>query len=198
LYRPDGFFKDGTKTLIMAPPISKELILDAAESVVREVGATHMTLEAVAERAGISKGGLLYNFPNKDALLQAMINRMMEALEAARGRAREHLGNKDADELTVEIQMLADLDAAESCRGATFLAVMANQPDLMIPFHESISQRCSKDLLVSECSHQAAVVYLAAMGMHLAKLLSIPLLTAERRAKIYSDLLDQAKQMREN
>ena len=177
----------------MAPAISKELVLDAAESVVRDVGASHMTLDAVAERAGISKGGLLHNFPNKDALLQGMINRMMEAVEAARERARQHLEKQNADELTVEIQMLADLDAAVPCRGATFLAVLANQPELLRPFHDSISQRFSKDILVGEHSQQASVLYLAAMGLHLSRLLNIPLLTAEQRAKTYGYLLKQAQ-----
>ena len=181
----------------MAPPISKELILDAAESVVREVGATHMTLEAVAERAGISKGGLLYNFPSKDALLQGMITRMMEALETARQRAREHLKNKDADELTVEVKMLADLDAADTCRGATFLAVMANQPELVRPFHESISRRFSEKILLGDESPQASVVYLAAMGLHLSRLLNIPLLTADQRAATYDYLLEQAQRKKE-
>ena len=50
---------------------SREKILDAAAELVAEIGAGRLTLEAVAEKAGLSKGGLLYNFPTKDALLQA-------------------------------------------------------------------------------------------------------------------------------
>ena len=36
---------------------SKDAILDAAEAIVREQGAAHLTLDAAAERAGLSKGG---------------------------------------------------------------------------------------------------------------------------------------------
>ena len=156
-----------------------------------------MTLDAVAERAGISKGGLLYNFPSKDALLQAMINRMMEALEGARERARRHFENQEADELTVELQMFADLDAANTCRGATFLAVMANQPDLMLPFHDSISERLSKNILVGDRAQEDSVLYLAAMGLHLSRLLNIPLLNAQQRAATYSYLVGQARRKKE-
>lgn len=56
-------------------PSSRERILDAASELVRELGAARLTLDAVAERAKLSKGGLLYNFPNKDALLLAMLGR---------------------------------------------------------------------------------------------------------------------------
>lgn len=39
-----------------------------------------MTLEAVAKEAGVSKGGLLYHFPNKDALIESMIEHMVQGL----------------------------------------------------------------------------------------------------------------------
>jgi AcrR family transcriptional regulator len=58
---------------------SRERILDAAAELVRELGAAKLTLDAVAERAELSKGGLLYNFPSKDALLQGMLERIIEA-----------------------------------------------------------------------------------------------------------------------
>lgn len=41
-----------------------------------------MTLEAVAKEAGVSKGGLLYHFPSKDALIQGMIEQMNQEFTA--------------------------------------------------------------------------------------------------------------------
>jgi len=41
--------------------------------VIAKQGAPHLTLEAVAAEAGISKGGLLYHFPSKDALWQGLL-----------------------------------------------------------------------------------------------------------------------------
>ncbi|MEN6627742.1 MAG: TetR/AcrR family transcriptional regulator [Candidatus Sumerlaeia bacterium] len=64
---------------------SYESILAAAEEVVRESGAVHLTLDAVAARAGVSKGGLLYHFRNKEALIRAMLTRMpMTVLDHAK------------------------------------------------------------------------------------------------------------------
>jgi AcrR family transcriptional regulator len=39
-------------------------ILDAASKIVNQRGIFNLTLEAVAEEAGISKGGLLYHYPS--------------------------------------------------------------------------------------------------------------------------------------
>jgi len=39
-----------------------------------------MTLDAVAKEAGVSKGGLLYHFPSKDALIEGLIENMIQGL----------------------------------------------------------------------------------------------------------------------
>ena len=57
---------------------SYDNILNAAEKVVVKVGAAHMTLDSVASKAGVSKGGLLYNFPTKEILLKAMVSRLIQ------------------------------------------------------------------------------------------------------------------------
>jgi AcrR family transcriptional regulator len=53
-------------------------VLDAAEGVVVRQGIGNLTLEAVAAEAGISKGGLLYHFPTKDRLIEALVRRSAE------------------------------------------------------------------------------------------------------------------------
>ncbi|WP_033323864.1 TetR/AcrR family transcriptional regulator [Actinomadura atramentaria] len=56
----------------------KNVLLDAAESLLSEQGTQALTLAAVADRAGVSKGGLLYHFPTKEALVQALVSRVIE------------------------------------------------------------------------------------------------------------------------
>jgi AcrR family transcriptional regulator len=65
---------------------TREAILRAADRVVVEEGVSGMTLEAVAREAGVSKGGLLYHFPSKEALIGGMIGRLIEGFEAALSR----------------------------------------------------------------------------------------------------------------
>ncbi|MGR3618427.1 MAG: TetR/AcrR family transcriptional regulator [Roseovarius sp.] len=64
--------------------ISRDTLLDATEAVVLEMGATRLTFDAVAERAGVSKGGLLYSFPTKEALMEGMeeLLRLADAVES--------------------------------------------------------------------------------------------------------------------
>lgn len=59
---------------------TRDKIINAAAKVVLNQGASRMTLEAVAKEAGVSKGGLLYHFPSKDALIEGMIEHMVHGL----------------------------------------------------------------------------------------------------------------------
>jgi AcrR family transcriptional regulator len=61
----------------MPPPASaRDRILVAYEDLLIESGERGATLDAVAARAGVSKGGLLYHFGSKDALAEGLIERL--------------------------------------------------------------------------------------------------------------------------
>jgi len=52
---------------------TRDSLLDAAKRVMQRVGAGNLTLDAVAKESGVSKGGLLYHFPSKQALLRGLV-----------------------------------------------------------------------------------------------------------------------------
>lgn len=65
------------------PALALPKILDAAERVLLERAAASFTLDAVAAAAGVSKGGLMYHFPTKDALLEALVARAVDRVDRA-------------------------------------------------------------------------------------------------------------------
>lgn len=60
---------------------ARDALLDAYQSILRETGERSTTLTAVAARAGVSKGGLLYHFGSKEALADGLIARLDALLE---------------------------------------------------------------------------------------------------------------------
>ncbi len=61
---------------------TKAEVLKAAQQVVLRDGVASLTLEAVAREAGRSKGGLLYHFPTKEALIQGLIADLVARFDA--------------------------------------------------------------------------------------------------------------------
>ena len=57
-------------------PTTRDRILDALEGLLVESGPGAVTLDAVAASAGVSKGGLLYHFRSKDALVEGLVARL--------------------------------------------------------------------------------------------------------------------------
>lgn len=68
LYRPAG-------TVYGMATDTRDRILTALRTVLAERGSGGVTLESVAAEAGISKGGLLYHFPSKEALYEGILDR---------------------------------------------------------------------------------------------------------------------------
>jgi AcrR family transcriptional regulator len=60
---------------------TKLKLFKAAEKILREQGILALTLSEVAAVAGVSKGGLLYHFPSKSALIGALSEFVMSEFE---------------------------------------------------------------------------------------------------------------------
>lgn len=165
-------------------------ILEAAERVVTEVGAARLTLDLVAQAAGVSKGGLLYHFPSKESLLGALAQRYVESMEhcidAAKLGLRE--GEQGRDLKACVLGVLGE-DPRSKAMGAALLAAAANDPGLLDVIRERIG-RYTSELLTQDIDFaRAAVVSLAVDGLKMRESLRISPFTAEQRAEVIQELL---------
>jgi AcrR family transcriptional regulator len=104
----------------------RDSILDAADALVREQGVNRMTLDAVAARAGLSKGGLLYHFPSKDALLKGMIERFVARLSEP--------DDVPVAARVIDVRLARQAEDRDQRRaGHSMLAAIAEQPALLDP-----------------------------------------------------------------
>ncbi len=62
---------------------TRSAIIEAAAQIIGQRGLSGFTTNAVAERAGVSIGSLYQYFPNKDALMVALIERQQDQQSAA-------------------------------------------------------------------------------------------------------------------
>lgn len=95
----------------------QERILAAADALFGEVGYRSASLREIASRSGISHPTLLYHFPNKRALLFAVIEARREAEKSAFG-----LDGDDAAELFTNILLHAQYNSTR--RGLIELFVL--------------------------------------------------------------------------
>jgi AcrR family transcriptional regulator len=65
------------------PELVRRQLLEVAARLSRREGAGGVTLDAVSQAAGVSKGGLLHHFPNRMALLDGLFDHLTAKFDAA-------------------------------------------------------------------------------------------------------------------
>jgi len=68
------------------PEIVRSKLIECAAQIITEQGPNAVTLQAVADAAGVTKGGLLHHFKNKNQLSEAVSRYFIERLDAELGR----------------------------------------------------------------------------------------------------------------
>ena len=113
--------------------IDKDKVLDAAEAVILESGGRYFTLDAVAECAGISKGGLVYTFATKDDLIHAALEREVTRFQEA---VRRRVGSEPvepAEWVLAHIEEALDEDDASTQKAAFLVTALVHAPDKLEP-----------------------------------------------------------------
>jgi len=171
------------------PQNARETIIDAAENVVLESGARHLTLDAVAARAGVSKGGLLYHFPNKEALLHGMLDRRVARLEESRQQKLALLPRNAKSVIIAHVRSLLERDERTNKLAVALLAAVAHDPQLLVPYQKEqkkvVDQFCRTGLNFE----RAAAIMLAVQGLKFMELFSLLPFTTEERRRIIDEII---------
>lgn len=81
-------------------------ILAASKEIVRTDGPDHLTFDAVAAKVGVSKQAVLYWYPNKARLIEALVRPALES-ESAAGRVAALRGDTAQETIRAYIGALA-------------------------------------------------------------------------------------------
>jgi AcrR family transcriptional regulator len=170
---------------------TKGRIIDAAEEVVLRDGVARLTLDAAAAEAGLSKGGVLYHFPTRDALVAGMVEKIIREFDEDIDRRLD--GDSGPGSFTrayIRATMTPSSPAPEreDRLGAAVIAAAAAQPALLVPLQQAADRwqrRLEEDGIDPT---MATVVRLACDGLWLCDLFGLAPPTAARRAGVGIEL----------
>jgi AcrR family transcriptional regulator len=63
------------------PLATRTQLMEAAAQIVTERGMDNLTLDLVAQRAGVSKGGLIHHFPTRQTLLEGLFQSLLAVFQ---------------------------------------------------------------------------------------------------------------------
>ncbi len=177
----------------MTDPTTQTRILDAAEALVRTRGVGGLTLDAAAQAAGVSKGGLLYHFASKEALLDALLKRLAafiaEDFAAGIAAEAEGPGRVARAMLTWSLGLPRD-ETNERCdrSAAVFLAAFHHDPALLDPVRTQFArmrEAVAQDGLPA--GHGMAIMA-AGDGLFMARIFGLYTLEQHERQAVHAAL----------
>ncbi|CAG7615818.1 TetR/AcrR family transcriptional regulator [Paenibacillus allorhizosphaerae] len=168
-------------------------VLTAASDIVKERGVEKLTLEAVAKEAGVSKGGLLYHFPNKEALLEGLVQYLTSDFASD---VQQRVDNATADNgkwsrAYIE-QTIEDIKEERGISAALIVALFAN-PDLLSNLQEqyAVWQKNFENDGMDPVN--STIVRLVADGIWFSEVFGLGKLDVELREKVVRKLINMTK-----
>lgn len=168
--------------------LNQDVLLDAAESFILRESIGRLTLDSVAAEAGASKGGLLHHFPSKEALIEAMVARIVRnwqsdvlaAIEA------EPVSPGRVPRAIVKMSLGETDDWKEDCRRSSvvLIAALVERRGLVQPmrtFHRQLMDMVASDGLPAGVGE---AVLLAVDGLWFKWIFGLEELTGKRTAAL--------------
>jgi len=167
---------------------TRERIVAAVRDLLASGGPSMVTLEAVAAKAGVSKGGLLYHFPSKAALYVGLLERVRDTVaaemtrRAAEGDAAraflEYAAPEDPDEPGLFTSLLAAVRTGEDA-----------DPEAQQVLAESFRawEQPLRDAV--EDPVQAEIIRLVGNGLYLSAIAGLPQPDPDLLARVFDALL---------
>lgn len=168
-------------------------ILDAAETIVRTRGVAALTLAVAARQAGVSKGGLLYHFNTKEALLDALLKRLASFIEedfqAGVAQQPEGPGRVARAMLTWIFGLPEDAHNARCDRvAAVFLAAFHHDPALLQPVRDQIARIRQAVVGDGLKPGYGMTIMAAGDGLFMARIFGLYTLSEAERAEVRTAL----------
>ncbi|AIQ35767.1 TetR/AcrR family transcriptional regulator [Paenibacillus sp. FSL R5-0345] len=171
----------------------RKAILLAASAVVKNNGVEKLTLEAVAKEAGVSKGGLLHHFPNKEALIMGMVEELTnDFFTNVQERAMSATVEKGKWSRAFAEAIDEDLKEGKEI-GTALSAALFTNPDILSKFQNQYAMWQKNIENDGIDPVRSTIVRLAADGLWYSEMFGLGVLEDELRTKVIQDLINMTK-----
>ncbi len=169
------------------PDVVRRSLLDCAARISQEQGLPAVTLQAVADAAQVTKGGLLHHFPSKQALVQAVFDDLLESLDSQIDRLMEADPLPRGRFTRAYIRAFAEDDQAKQHWSALPLSSLTD-PRMKVLWSQWYASRLARHAETDSGIEFGAIRY-AADGLWLAGLLEYSGVEADEREALIAHLL---------
>ena len=170
-----------------APVQVRAQLLQAASDIATDHSVQAVTLDAVAERAGVTKGALQYHFANKQGLLDALFEQTLAHFES-QIEARIAADREDPRGANARAYLHATIDETNPAASTNVLrvlvAAMMTDPEIRERYSAPMRKWTRPDPLPLEQAARLMICRLAADGLWISDLLGYQDMSPEMRDEV--------------
>lgn len=170
---------------------TRNAALEAALTVIARDGPARLTLDAIAREAGISKGGLMHQFPSKHAVLKALLERQRAYFK---DYAEQYIAKMDPSvsqpSLAVQIATLREAAVKRHPVMFAITGALAEEPELLSVNRELDIANSVAIKAESDDPQLALLRKAAAQGLALTAIFGMSTLSEKERMELFDRLLD--------
>jgi AcrR family transcriptional regulator len=194
-----GLLFDGRTVLIkMDNPSrserSRKAALAAALTIIARDGPGRLTLDAIAQESGLSKGGLMHQFRTKEAVLKALLEQQFAHFNDFTRDFRSKLGAASAQpELATQIATSREIIAQQYSVAQAMLAALASDPNLLVEARDLDAARVKAIKKEAADPGLAVLRWAAARGLALLAMLRLCPIPEAEVQRLFERLLDDGQ-----
>lgn len=168
---------------------TRESILQAAAQIIARLGINAFTIEAVAQEAGLTKGGVLHHFPTKEALVNGLIDQVIGVFDT---RLEEELRVEPAAQpgrwLRAYIRTIFAVQYDDKNLMPALAAALAADHQLLARIRCNYAASQLAAVQDGLDSMQATIIRLAVDGIVFARALNLEVLDQETNQQVRDEL----------
>lgn len=169
---------------------SRKAAIEAALTIISRDGPGQLTFDAIARESGISKGGIMHQFPNKLAMLKGLIEHQIEYFEAF---ANEFQTTSQESILAAMLAVSQEVANDQQKIGLAVLAALVEAPDLLSATREMDAERIKEMRQQASDPELSVLRWAAARGLALTSLLGLSPFSEDEQKRLFARLQDDTK-----
>ncbi len=172
---------------------TREQYLEAARDFAITEGAGRLTIEGVAKRVGATKGGVLHNFPNKQALLEALLDDLCRQWDMEVEQQMADQDDRPAPMLRGYLRCYETIDHVVPAYADALRIALAEDPALAEPLRASYRKYAEAIEAEAGDVDLARLVWMAAEGIGLLEILGLHRFAPDARTALFGRLAGLAE-----
>lgn len=173
---------------------TRQAVIQAALAIIARDGPGRLTFDAIARESGVSKGGVMHQFPTKVDVLRALLEHQIQYFdETPSARAAKAEGKQPKTALAEQIARLREVSHQPYSVAHAIVAALVEDPELLASSRETSRRHAERITTEAADADLALLRWMAAQGLLLSAMFGMSPFSDAERERLFRRLMDDGK-----